>query len=201
MQKARTRLALVEAATRLIREGRSPTVPEVAEAALVSVPTAYRYFSNPQELWLDVAVRTGEPDPEQIFGANDPADLKGRVDAMVRAIARHQLGDEAVWRNVLRVSLERWFAQAQQLEGERVPVRGDRRLWWIDQALELASEQLDPGTRRKLAAALALSFGTEALVTVRDVCGLDDEDAVEVMAWAAEAMVDKALRESGRDSR
>lgn len=199
MQKARTRLALVEAAIRLIREGRSPTVPEVAEAAMVSIPTAYRYFSSPQELWLDAAVRTGEPDPEETFGGSEPGDVKGRVEAMIRAIGRHQLRDEAVWRNVLRVSLERWFAQSQQPEDERVPVRGDRRVRWIERALEPAAGQFDTETRRKLMAALALSFGTEALVTVRDVCGLEDEEAVEVMVWAGEAMVEKALREARRE--
>ncbi|MEV0909422.1 hypothetical protein [Streptomyces hokutonensis] len=46
----RTRRALTEAAVALIREGRTVTIAEAAEAADVSLATAYRYFSSPQEL-------------------------------------------------------------------------------------------------------------------------------------------------------
>lgn len=193
LQKFRTRRALIDAAGQLIREGKSPTVPEVAEAALVSTPTAYRYFSSPQELRMEVSIHAGEPDPDRVFADAGNTDVVGRVTAMVRAIGRHQLSDEATWRNVARVALERWFAQAQLPDGERLPVRGDRRLQWISQALEPVAEGLDLATRKRLSDALALTFGTEALVTVRDVCGLETDEALDVMAWAAAAMIEKAF--------
>jgi AcrR family transcriptional regulator len=44
-QKQRTRQALV-AAKALVANGRPVTIADVAEAAQVSVATAYRYFSN-----------------------------------------------------------------------------------------------------------------------------------------------------------
>lgn len=46
----------MDAATKLIRDGRPPSMPEAAERALVSVATAYRYFRTAEELWEDAAL-------------------------------------------------------------------------------------------------------------------------------------------------
>ena len=43
-QKLRTRMTIVEACREVIRSGGPVTMPAVARAALVSEPTAYRYF-------------------------------------------------------------------------------------------------------------------------------------------------------------
>ena len=55
-QKKRTRKALVAAATALIRDGRQPTVAEVAEAAEISRATASRYFPSQEMLLAEVAL-------------------------------------------------------------------------------------------------------------------------------------------------
>jgi AcrR family transcriptional regulator len=191
-QKTRTRRALLDAATALIREGRSPTMAEVAEAALVSVPTAYRYFSSPQELWVEVTRRLGEPDPDEVFGGVAPDDVAGRVDALIRAIGWAQFDDEAVWRNVTRVALERWFEQAALPEDERNPVRGERRMRWIAEALRPLADEMDDEALRRLAHSLALVFGTEALITLLDTCQLDREEAQQTMLWAALAILQAA---------
>ena len=54
-QRNRTRAAIIEAATALMREGKPPSVAEAAERALVSWATAYRYFPTQESLLLDVA--------------------------------------------------------------------------------------------------------------------------------------------------
>src|SRR5438105_15805173 len=54
-QKKRTRAAIVQAASDLLREGTPPTVAEAAERALVSRATAYRYFPTQELLLLEVA--------------------------------------------------------------------------------------------------------------------------------------------------
>jgi AcrR family transcriptional regulator len=70
-QKQRTRQALV-AAKALVANGRPVTIADVAEAAQVSVATAYRYFSNPNDLVLEAAT----PRVPQIMAdlPDDPAD-------------------------------------------------------------------------------------------------------------------------------
>jgi hypothetical protein len=41
-----------------------------------------------------------------------------------------------------------------------------------------------------------LVHGLEALLTTRDLCGLDPEEATEVMRWAAQALLHTAISEA-----
>jgi hypothetical protein len=45
-------------------------------------------------------------------------------------------------------------------------------------------------------AALALTLGTESIIVMKDVCRLDDDDAIAVLRWAATAILRTALREA-----
>jgi AcrR family transcriptional regulator len=197
-QKIRTRRALLDAAIRLVRQGRSPTVAEVAEAALVSVPTVYRYFSSPEDLWAEVARNLDEPDPKDAFAGVAPDDAAGRVEAVVTTVGWRQFEDEAMWRNLARVSLQRWFAQADVPEAERVPIRGERRMLWVSEALEPLKAELDEASLRRLESALAVVFGMDAMIALRDTCRLDRDEAKEVMLWSAKALVAAALAEGKR---
>ena len=54
---------------------------------------------------------------------------------------------------------------------------------------------------RRLEAALCLVTGGEALTVLRDVCGLEPDEAIAVAHWAAEALLAAAFgREFGRRS-
>lgn len=193
-QKHRTREALLDAAMELARHGQSPSIAEVAEAAKVSVATAYRYFPNPQSLWADMATRTGIPGYPD-FLKELPADPEAAIDVVVREVARFQLADEALWRGVLRATLDRWFNQLDLPEEERVPVRGITRLEMARRALEPLRKSLPPKRFERLINAVVLVFGLEPMVTTRDTCGLDPNQATDLMRWAARALVRAALAE------
>jgi AcrR family transcriptional regulator len=60
-QKRRTRAAIVAAAVELVEQGQSPTVAEVADAALVSRATAYRYFPTQEYLLFENSPRIRSP--------------------------------------------------------------------------------------------------------------------------------------------
>lgn len=198
-QKQRTRQALIDAAAALARAGRSFSVADVAQAAIVSTATAYRYFPNPQSLWVELAIqRAAVPDlPALIDNAGDnPAD---RVDVMVSTAADMQLADEALWRAVLRATLERWSAQEQHTDDERVPVRGTSRLTLTRQALAPLTDQIPPALLRRLTMAVMLVCGVEAMVATRDGCSLEPDEAKDVMRWAARALVRSALAEATDD--
>jgi AcrR family transcriptional regulator len=200
-QKIRTRRALIDAAIKLAQEGKSPTMAEVAEAALVSVPTAYRYFSDPQQLWLEVALHTGippEPDTTEAFAALADDDVGGRVETTIKTVGWQMFDDESLWRNVVQATLQRWFAQAGLPEEQREPVRSERRMQWVTKALEPLRGRISDETLRRLTMALALTFGTEALITLRDTCHLDPDEAKQTMLWAAEALLKAALDEAGQ---
>ncbi|WP_328871272.1 TetR/AcrR family transcriptional regulator [Streptomyces sp. NBC_00287] len=186
-QKLRTRRALIEAAVTLVREGRPVTIADAAEAAQVSVATAYRYFSSPQDLLLETRTVTRAPE----LLADLPEDPAERLDAMVTRTAELQFADEALWRALLRAALERWDASAGD-----VPTRNRTRLDLTRTALEPLDDTLPPELHRRLTMAVTLVYGMEALVTTRDACGLDAEEAKDVMRWAAGALLEKALREA-----
>lgn len=190
-QKQRTRQALVDAAKALAANGRPLTIADVAEAAQVSVATAYRYFSSPNDLVLEAAT----PRVPQIMAdlPDDPAD---RIDEVVRRLAEIQFGDEALWRAILRADLERWAQQAVLDPEARVPTRGSNRLDIVQEALAPLAVKLPPQLHRRLIMATMLVCGMEALVAARDACGLERDEAIKVMRWAAQALLQVALRDS-----
>src|SRR5699024_7341943 len=91
---------------------------------------------------------------------------------------------------VVRNTIDAWLASDP---GDR-PVRSGRRLRLLDAALDPLAGTLGPAALRRLRHALALTIGTEAVLTTRDVCGLETDEAREVTRWAAEALVRQALR-------
>ncbi|MBL1074356.1 TetR/AcrR family transcriptional regulator [Nocardia sp. 2] len=196
-QKQRTREALLDAAVNLARDGRSPSIAEVADAARVSPATAYRYFPNTGSLWADVASR-------QITHSREYPDLleslsgtaEERMDTVVRTTADMQLADETVWRTLLRAALDQWFDQLEVPEADRVPVRGNTRLEMARIAVSPLADRLSPEQLDRLTHALTMVYGMEAIVTARDTCGLDAETTTETMSWAARALIRAALAEA-----
>ena len=130
-QKARTRAALVAAAIKLVREGRPPSIPDAAAEALVSVATAYRYFTSAEDLWGEASWQAVEIDgwlddvERQIEAAG--ADVMARAE-VAASVVRRMLEDQLPFRQIAKAELERWFAQLERHEPEeQVPVRAGRR--------------------------------------------------------------------------
>ncbi|MEC3919125.1 TetR/AcrR family transcriptional regulator [Nocardia sp. CDC160] len=193
----RTREALLEAAIALAKDGRSPSIPEVAEAARVSPATAYRYFPNPQSLWSEVASRE-EHLRRDFTGVLDnlTGDAEERIDVVIRSAANMQFADQLLWRTVLRSILDRWIEQADIPEADRVPNRGTTRLRMARAALEPLADRLSPDQLERLVNAIVLVYGIEALVSTQDVLNLSPEDATDLMSWSARALIRQALAEA-----
>ena len=71
-QKSRTRKDLLRAAARLMRDGRSPSLEDVAAEAMVSRATAYRYFSGVEARLIE---EPAEKDVllKKLIGDHEPA--------------------------------------------------------------------------------------------------------------------------------
>lgn len=188
-QKLRTRRAIIEAAAELVRQNQTPTVAEAAERALVSRATAYRYFPTQQSLLVELQADATQPSPEDVLtGVGD--DIAARAEAITRAITRMVLADEALFRNQMRISQELWFSR----DGDTsVPVREGRRLKWIDAALAPAAGLVPKHARARLRNALAAVVGVEAVICLRDVCGLSPKATEDCLAWTAFSIVNAAL--------
>lgn len=195
-QKSRTRKDLLQAAARLVKQGRNPTLEEVAEEALVSRATAYRYFQNVEalvvEAWVDVAV----PEPQELFREETSRDPVARLQRVETALYDMILANESLLRNVLSHTIQQG---ALADEDGKLPRRQNRRTPLIEAALEPAREQFKPGSLKVLARALALIMGPEATIVVKDVLQLDDAEARKVKRWAIRAFVDAARKSTGHD--
>jgi hypothetical protein len=99
------------------------------------------------------------------------------------------MSHEAELRVMIRASLDTPRTNA----GE--PTRGQRRMDWINTALAPARGQLNDDLYDKLASALAVSLGIDALIILRDICGLSPDRIESVMTWSAQALFDAAMKE------
>ncbi|AQT81719.1 TetR family transcriptional regulator [Mycolicibacterium litorale] len=184
-QRARTRKDLLEAASRLLRQGCRITVEDVAAQAQVSRATAYRYFPNAEMLIVEATLDWAMPDAGELFAraSDDPVERLERLD---EALTDMMAANEPAFRVMLAQSLQR------STDTGDYPVRQNRRAALIDAALAPARDQFRPDALEALASALAVMIGTESMVAFTDVLQLPATRAREVRRWAIRALVEAA---------
>jgi AcrR family transcriptional regulator len=196
-QKRRTRAAILAAAVELLEQGQRPTVAEVADAALVSRATAYRYFPTQEYLLFEAALESTRSDIDRELEENTlPEDLETRLEILIDALQKRIIAKEAAFRTMLRLSLEQ-SPEEEQYGGESAPsrLRGGGRVRWIEQALAPVEGRFEEADFRRLVSALSLCMGIEALIVLRDVCALKPSEAEEVLHWAARMLLRCSLTE------
>jgi AcrR family transcriptional regulator len=189
-QRRRTRQAILEATKRLLANGRTPSIEEIAAAADVSRRTIYMHFPTLDQLLVDatsaqLTERTIGPLLSDEHLGDDPRE---RVDVYARALTDLAPEGLPLARRMLRLTVE-------TPPPETSARRGYRRVEWITTVLEplrgkLTGEQFD-----QLRAALTVVLGWEAMIVLRDTLGLTAEQEQRVLCWAAQALVTAALTE------
>ena len=184
---ARTRALMISTATEMMRRGASPSVSEVAEAAGVSRSTAYRYFPTLSDMLRAVVAEALGPilewDGDEAAGAD-------RIGSLYGSAFPRLFEHEATFRAALRQSLEP--------EADDTSLgRGHRR----DLLNKVVGEiELPPAIRRRLVCAMSLTFGVEAMIVLKDICGLKDDEAQDVALWGATALLAAARREAAGEN-
>jgi len=186
-QKRRTRKDLLQATSRLMKQGRKPSIDEIADAGLTA--TAYRYFPGLEALLVEASLDVAVPSAQDLFDGNPSTDPIARVQRVDAALHDVIAGNEAPFRMMLIHALEQSLERG---EGDELPVRQNRRTAMIEAALDPARADFTPAALERLTRALALIIGTEGMIVVRDVLQLDDEDARSVKRWAIAALVEAA---------
>ena len=187
-QKRRTRRALIEAASNLVRAGQQPSVAEAAEVALVSKATAYRYFPTQHALLVEVGFEAIHPSAQSLLEGSPEDDPQARFETVLRAVHGYMTSEEALFRTMLKVTQERWLESADSAEHDPV-VREGRRLEHIDAVIEPLRNELDGEALAGLRCGLSLVFGIEPIVVLKDVCGLDSAEALEVLQWVGKTLI------------
>jgi AcrR family transcriptional regulator len=193
-QRRRTRKDLLDAAARLVRQGRKPSLEEIAEEALVSRATAYRYFPNVEALLVEASFDIAIPAADDLFRNSPEADPVARVQLVDKVLHDVVLANETSLRMVLAHSLQSAAAGLQESEAL---LRQNRRSPLIDAALKPARQQFSARTLDTLGKALALIIGTEGMIVIKDVLQLDDADARKVKQWAIRALIEAAAKDAG----
>jgi AcrR family transcriptional regulator len=192
-QKARTRRLLLDTAVRLIAAGQRPTVAEVADAADVSRRTAYRYFPTQEKLHAEAALDGLRPVMQQALESarteRGDDDVGARVTALVGEMQRLAIANESLLRTMIHQTV-------LQTPDPATPRRGTRRLEWIASALEPVRASLDRARYARLSAALALCTGIEALLVLRDICGLSEAESIQVSQWMSATLLQDSLRDA-----
>lgn len=188
-QRRRTRKDLLRAASRLMRDGHKPTLEEIAEEALVSRATAYRYFPGVEALLLEASLDVAVPEVADVLPADAPPDPVERLQRVDAALHDMVVANEAA----LRASLGHILIRSATAGGpDDVPLRQNRRTPLIEAALAPARDQFDPAALRRLERIAALLVGPDAMIVFKDVLQLDDDEARDLKRWAIRALVDAA---------
>jgi AcrR family transcriptional regulator len=182
---------LREAARELLRTGGPLTVPAAAELAGVSRATAYRYFPNNDAVVVHATMSLADnplDDAEWAAGAaTASAELSDRAAELVRATAAWAFDHETELRTFLRLSLgpegeHEWPRRALTNRGR-----------WIANLLEDLPNDVPPDARERLAKALIPLFGSDAIVWTTDMAELSRDEAIDLLAWMAQALVKATL--------
>ncbi len=186
-QKQRTRSAIVDAARGLAKGGTEITMPAVAEAALVSEATAYRYFPDLPSLlrealagvWLSPAEAL-----QPVAGSDDPVE---RVGYATSYLLQHVQAYQGAVRATIAADITRPGAAS---------LRPGQRFGLIDAALapvERSWGQQNPAAFESLKRELAIVMSAEALFTLTDLCGLSPDEAIARAVHAAQTITAAAL--------
>lgn len=190
-QKARTRQAIVRAAGALLAKGEKPSLDGIASEAGVSRATAYRYFPGLDALLSEAMVDLMVPDAADLFdddAQTDPFERVRRVDDTFDKACRQQ---EAP----LRLMLARMLERSVTAKPADPPLRQNRRQPLIEAALKPIESQLGPERFERLVHTLSMVIGTEAFIALKDVAGLDEDEARQVRRWTTDALLSAALKE------
>lgn len=190
-QRRRTRKDLLQAAARLMKQGQNPSLEDIADEAMVSRATAYRYFPGVEALLVEASLDLAVPDTDELFrnaSSTDPVERLNLVDTMLHDMI---LANEPSLRMMLVHSLQRVIKGGGDSD---IPPRQNRRSPLIEAALRPERNEFDPAALKLLHKALALIIGTEAVVVFKDVLQTSDAEARKVKQWAIRALVETARK-------
>ncbi len=182
---------LLDEAVALVRRGRIPSVAEVALAAGVSRATAYRYFPSRSKLVSAVIAEALAPVRRAVPQQGTP---KERLHELLNRTYSRFSEYEPHMRAALQLALEHQSLERAGLLEEE-PFRRGQRTNILATTLSPLKKELSKKTFQRLLHALAVVYGIEPMVILKDICGANDRETEAVVRWMMDALVDAALRD------
>lgn len=182
-QRKRTRTAIVEAARTLIRSGGQLTMSGIAETAMVSEATAYRYFPDLASLVREAFVGLWPGPAEALEPVERSSDPVERVAFATAFLLRGVLAYQGAVRAVLSATITRPELAATARPGFRLEL--------IEHALLPLSGTLavtNPKRFAQLKRDLVVIVSAESLFALMDLCQLGPVEAIASVVRTAETV-------------
>jgi AcrR family transcriptional regulator len=196
--RARMRKIMLDAAMRLMQDGRIPSVSDVAQSAQVSRATAYRYFPTQASL---IQAAVDEALGPILAWTSDSKEAEERVAQLVTFAYPRMEAYEATLKAALRLALDQWARRHAGLARDEAQMVRGNRIGLLHSALYPLKGRLGRSGYEKLTQSLSLVFGTEAFVVLKDIWGLDRKRAQEVALWTCHALIQAAVAENAAVAR
>jgi AcrR family transcriptional regulator len=195
-RRGRTYRRLLGESVAQLRKGRVPSIAEVAAGAGVSRATAYRYLPSRSKLVSSVIAEALAPVRRAVPQRGDA--VRRLHDLLDRTYSRFS-EYEPHMRAALQLALEH---QALERAGllEEEPFRRGQRQEILRLAIAPLRARLAPPDFERLLKALAVVYGIEPMIILKDICGASDRETKAVVRWMMDALVAAALRDSRRRS-
>ena len=193
--KLKTRMAILEAAKKIMSQQADFRLEDVAEEAGISRATIYRYFPNIQVLSLETAIDIQAKTPDELFEMHKKLSVRDQLLKIQKYYIDLALDNERTFRNYLSASLK------QENDPGSPNVRGARRVESLKKSLEKVKDKVDPGIYQKLISFSSVIMGFEPIIVAKDVCGYRDPHEIhELLEWGFKKILDSVpeLNEPGR---
>ena len=190
--RARTYRLLLAEAMSMVKDGKVPSVAEVAVRTGVSRATAYRYFPSRSKLVSAVIGEGLAPVRSTRTEATDaPVALRELFEKTFPIFQQN----EPHMRAALSLALEH---EALQRAGvlEEEPFRRGHRRDILARAAGPLRATLGPQGYERLLKALSVIYGIEIYVVLKDIWGASDREVESIARWMLEALLAAALAQA-----
>ena len=181
-QKLQTRSEILKAAQAMLNRESKITLETVAEHAGISRATIYRYYSNIELLTTEALLHAHFLGPEELALQVDGLGFEETVHALQNHYNKMSHENEVVFRRYLSATLIESINSSKKL-------RGARRVEALRLALKPFENLMSRADLNRLINIATLLMGIDALLVCKDVCGLENEEADELLSWALDLIL------------
>ena len=181
-QKAKTRTKILDASKKIMHKKRMITLEDVAKKANISRATIYRYYDNIDLLITEASLDIHHKSPDELLDEAKNLSFEDRIFYIQKHYNHQAQEHEVVFRRYLSAVLSASISSKKKL-------RGARRVKSLNNVLEAFKSDMDSDTFKNLISAASVLMGIDSLIVCKDVCGLNNEETSETLAWALEMIL------------
>lgn len=183
-QKLGTRNLILKTAQNFLNQGLDFNLEDIAKEAGISRATVYRYFSNIDILAAEAGLDISTKDPNVLYEDVKGIALENQILEIQQYYNTLAANHEMLFRKYLSTVLD---------SNTSTPKRGARRKKTLE--LVLNNSNFSKEEKEKLSNLLTIFMGIEPLIVAKDVCGLNNKEALEIMGWGMKLLL-KGLNNS-----